>query len=144
MPSALKTARLLGLGKDDAIVTVATDGANLYRSEYDKIVEQRFGGSWTRDDAARVADRHLGVDTDHILELDERARDRIFNLGYYTWVEQQGKERLAQVVSGVASYVRSVDPEQVRQLYQALREAMDHDTKDEVRRIKGERGIPAQ
>lgn len=90
MLSAMKTARLLGLGKDDAIVTVATDGASLYRSEYDKIVTQRFGGSWTRDDAARVADRHLGVDTDHILELDERSRDRIFNLGYFTWVEQQG------------------------------------------------------
>ena len=33
----------------------------------------------------------LGAATDHFLELDERDRTRIFNLGYYTWVEQQGK-----------------------------------------------------
>ena len=26
----------------------------------------------------------------HIEELDEVSRNRIFNLGYYTWVEQQG------------------------------------------------------
>ena len=25
-----------------------------------------------------------------MLELDQRSRERIFNLGYYTWVEQQG------------------------------------------------------
>ncbi|GIT47564.1 MAG: hypothetical protein Ct9H300mP13_3600 [Gammaproteobacteria bacterium] len=24
-----------------------------------------------------------------MLELDQRSRERIFNLGYYTWVEQQ-------------------------------------------------------
>jgi hypothetical protein len=32
----------------------------------------------------------LGAAGDHVLELDRRERDRIFNLGYYTWVEQQG------------------------------------------------------
>ena len=31
----------------------------------------------------------LGVATDHTLELDQLGRERIFNLGYYTWVEQQ-------------------------------------------------------
>ena len=30
------------------------------------------------------------VATDHYLELGQRERERIFNLGYYTWVEQQG------------------------------------------------------
>jgi hypothetical protein len=25
-----------------------------------------------------------------MIELDRRGRERIFNLGYYTWVEQQG------------------------------------------------------
>lgn len=28
--------------------------------------------------------------TGHLEELDRRGRERIFNLGYYTWVEQQG------------------------------------------------------
>ena len=32
----------------------------------------------------------LGATTDNMLELDRYARERIFNLGYYTWVEQQG------------------------------------------------------
>ncbi len=34
---------------------------------------------------------HLeGVTTDHMLECTRADRDRIFNLGYFTWVEQQG------------------------------------------------------
>lgn len=32
----------------------------------------------------------LGAATDHVLELDGREQARIFNLGYYTWVEQRG------------------------------------------------------
>ena len=32
----------------------------------------------------------LGAATDHLLELSAVDRTRIFNLGYYTWVEQQG------------------------------------------------------
>ena len=32
----------------------------------------------------------LGIGTDDTLELTHQERQRIFNLGYYTWVEQQG------------------------------------------------------
>jgi hypothetical protein len=32
----------------------------------------------------------MGVRPDGVLELTRREKDRIFNLGYYTWVEQQG------------------------------------------------------
>jgi hypothetical protein len=32
----------------------------------------------------------LGAGTDDLLELTRVDRDRIFNLGYFTWVEQQG------------------------------------------------------
>ncbi len=32
----------------------------------------------------------LGAGTDDLLELSVDDRDRIFNLGYFTWVEQQG------------------------------------------------------
>ena len=32
----------------------------------------------------------LGATTDHVLEPTTVERERIFNLGYYTWVEQQG------------------------------------------------------
>ena len=31
-----------------------------------------------------------GATTDNMLEPNRRDRERIFNLGYYTWVEQQG------------------------------------------------------
>ena len=42
-------------------------------------------------DAAEVFGRHLGgVGTDDMIDCTERDRHRIFNLGYYTWVEQQG------------------------------------------------------
>ena len=41
--------------------------------------------------AAETFGEHiLGAGVDHLLELTARDRDRIFNLGYYTWVEQQG------------------------------------------------------
>jgi cysteine synthase A len=31
-----------------------------------------------------------GAGIDHVLELRRPDKDRIFNLGYFTWVEQQG------------------------------------------------------
>ncbi len=89
--AAITTAKLLDLGPDDAIVTVATDGAALYPSEYDKITARDFGNGFTNLDAAQVWGEHLAnVTTANALELTERERSRIFNLGYYTWVEQQG------------------------------------------------------
>ncbi len=89
--AAIKTAKVLGLGPDEAIVTVATDGGAMYPSERAALLAERFGGEFTDLDAAEVFGRHLGnVDTDHVIECTERDRNRIFNLGYYTWVEQQG------------------------------------------------------
>jgi hypothetical protein len=41
--------------------------------------------------AAAVFAEHLGAITDdHLLECSTDDRNRIFNLGYFTWVEQQG------------------------------------------------------
>ena len=89
--AAIKTAKLLDLGPDDAVVTVATDGGAMYPSERAALLARRFGGSFTDVDAAEVFGRHLGdVDLDGVLECTARDRARIFNLGYYTWVEQQG------------------------------------------------------
>lgn len=89
--AAISTAKALDLGPDDAIVTVATDGAAMYPSEYSKITARDFGGGFTNLDAAQVWGEHLAnVTTAATLELTERDRNRIFNLGYYTWVEQQG------------------------------------------------------
>jgi cysteine synthase A len=89
--AAIKTARRLNLGPDDALVTVATDGAALYASEIDKALAKRFGGHFDRAVAERTLDTHLaGATTEHTQVLSATDRDRIFNLGYFTWVEQQG------------------------------------------------------
>ncbi|MBD0322566.1 MAG: hypothetical protein ICV72_04160 [Aldersonia sp.] len=89
--AAITTAKLLALGPDDAVITVATDGAAMYPSERDKVAARDFGGGFTNLDAAAVWGEHLAsVPTGNSLECTERERNRIFNLGYYTWVEQQG------------------------------------------------------
>lgn len=89
--AAIKVAKHLGLGPDQAVMTVATDGAALYPSERVKTLDRRFGGELDAIDAAATVARHLdAASTDHLLELGERDRNRIFNLGYFTWVEQQG------------------------------------------------------
>ena len=89
--AAIKTSKRLGLGRDDAIVTVATDGAELYATEVDKAVSRRFDGVFDREVAERALDQHLlGANIEHTLHLSPLDRDRIFNLGYFTWVEQQG------------------------------------------------------
>jgi len=89
--AAIKIAKYRDLGPDDLVITVATDAAEMYGSEMDKLVQQRFGGSFDTLAAAETFGQHLrGVTTDHMLELSHVDRTRIFNLGYYTWVEQQG------------------------------------------------------
>lgn len=83
--ASIQVARAHGLGGDDVIVTVATDGAEMYGSEIDKI-KDRDGF-----DPAQVFGQYLADgETGDFLELGEEGRRRIFNLGYYTWVEQQG------------------------------------------------------
>ena len=89
--AAISTVKLLGLGPDDAIVTVATDGAAMYSSEREKIIARDFGGGFTDLDAAAVWGEHLAdVTTANAVECAAAVRNRIFNLGYFTWVEQQG------------------------------------------------------
>ena len=89
--AAIKVAKQAGLGPDDAIVTVATDGARMYGTELERAVTRDFPtGFDERAAAATYAQHLLGADEDHVLELSEQDRRRIFNLGYYTWVEQQG------------------------------------------------------
>jgi cysteine synthase A len=89
--AAIKTAKRLDLGPDQAVVTIATDGAAMYGSELDKITSRDFPGGFDAVSAAETFGRHvLGAGEDHLLELTGADRDRIFNLGYFTWVEQQG------------------------------------------------------
>jgi cysteine synthase A len=89
--AAIKTAKYYKMGPTDVVATVATDGAEMYASEAEKTLAARFNGRFDAVDAAAVYGQHvLGIATDHLLELTLRDRERIFNLGYFTWVEQQG------------------------------------------------------
>ena len=78
-------------GPDDVIVTVATDGAAHVRQERAKTVARATSAaaSATVEAAECSAVTSLGS-TPTLIECTERDRHRIFNLGYYTWVEQQG------------------------------------------------------
>jgi cysteine synthase len=89
--AAIKTAKALGLGSDDVIVTVATDGAAMYRTEVDKVMGRDFPNGFGANEAAETFGRSLeGQGTGDMLQLTGGDRERIFNLGYFTWVEQQG------------------------------------------------------
>jgi cysteine synthase len=89
--AAIKTAKLLGLGSDDVLITIATDGADLYPSERVKTLARRFNNKFDEVEAAEIFAEHLGtVTTESMIDCTEQDRNRIFNLGYYTWVEQQG------------------------------------------------------
>jgi len=90
MLSAVKFAKYNELGPNDVVLTVLTDSMELYAS---RLVEMRAqSGEFTAYDAAEVYARYLqGVTTDHLEELTYLGRQRIHNLKYYTWVEQQGK-----------------------------------------------------
>ena len=91
--AAIKTAKALDLGPDEMIVTVATDGSELYESEKTHLLENEFSEGFSSKDASAIVNEHLlGADTKNVELLDDVGRNRIFNLGYYTWVEQQGIE----------------------------------------------------
>jgi cysteine synthase len=89
--ASIKLARYHRMGPDDVLVTVATDPAALYDSERTKTLAREFQGEFDAVDAGECYGRYvLGLGADHLLELSQRDRERIFDLGYYTWVEQQG------------------------------------------------------
>ncbi len=88
---AVKLAKYANMGPDDAILTVATDGSEMYGTEQEKTLSEQPGGRFDKAAAAEAYGCYmLGAATDHLLETSRRDRERIFNLGYYTWVEQQG------------------------------------------------------
>jgi hypothetical protein len=89
--AAIKTAKTLALSAQEAVVTVATDGAAMYTSEKAKAVAKHFGSGFDRARAAEAFDTHLTrASTEHVLTMGPTERNRIFNLGYFTWVEQRG------------------------------------------------------
>ena len=88
--ASIKLAKKMKLTKDDAIITVATDGADLYETELAKTKKQ-FSKIYDQITCAEIFAKNFdAISIDHTLELSQIDKERIFNLGYYTWVEQQG------------------------------------------------------
>ena len=87
---AIKTARHYGLGKDDLVITIATDALDRYYSVMDQI-----RASHGKLDEARAVGRierlFHGLRDDWVQLGTPMNRQRWHNLKYYTWVEQQGK-----------------------------------------------------
>ena len=89
--AAIKTAKLLDLGADDALITVATDGGAMYPSSRADYLQRKYRGEYSHTDAAEAFGQHLGhTSTENMIDMTEADRRRVFQLGYYTWVEQQG------------------------------------------------------
>ncbi|HET7855808.1 MAG TPA: pyridoxal-phosphate dependent enzyme [Gaiellaceae bacterium] len=88
---AIKVAKHYRLGADDVVLTIATDGASMYGSERELALARHFPDGFDGVAAAEAFGEHLlGAAPDNLRELTWEERERIFNLGYFTWVEQQG------------------------------------------------------
>lgn len=88
--AAIKTAKYYGLGKDDVILTVFTDGARLYQSRLQELDASQ--GPWTEMTSAQAFTGSLACqNVDYFKELNFTERKQLHNLKYFTWVEQQGK-----------------------------------------------------
>ncbi|NHJ04474.1 MAG: pyridoxal-phosphate dependent enzyme [Candidatus Heimdallarchaeota archaeon] len=87
---AIKFARYFELSRRDIILTVFTDSMQLYQSRL-KELNSRYG-EYSEIKAAIDYHRSLQeIKIDNILELKYPDKQRIHNLKYFTWVEQQGK-----------------------------------------------------
>jgi hypothetical protein len=66
----------------------------MYRTELDKVLARTYPDGFDEIAAAGVFGHHVlgGGDSRELLDLTPADRRRIFNLGYFTWVEQQGIE----------------------------------------------------
>jgi cysteine synthase len=89
--AAIQLAKHHGLGPDDAVLTVATDSAAMYATERAKTERAVFDGEADDVTVAEAYGEHvLGQQPASFLECTRADRLRMFHLGYFTWVEQQG------------------------------------------------------
>ena len=88
--ASIKLAKYYEMDGNDTIVTICTDSMDMYKS---RITEYRdLEGEYTSEHAAASYAKSLsGLGIDNILEPTYYEKQRIHNLKYYTWIEQQGK-----------------------------------------------------
>lgn len=89
--AAIKLAKYMDYGPGDVIMTVATDSAGLYASELQAARKRDYPKGVSDADIEEMLANCLNEPIgESLIETNGRERRRIFNLGYYTWVEQQG------------------------------------------------------
>ena len=90
MMGSIKLAKYFEMDENDVIFTVATDSMEMYQSRVAE--ENKKHGPFTETDAAVSFDSDiLGLNIDHIIEMNYYEKKRMHNLKYFTWIEQQGK-----------------------------------------------------
>ena len=85
---AIKFAKYYELTRNDIVVTVFTDSAEMYQSRLEETRKEL--GEYSQQKAVQDYARHLAAaKTDSMMELTYPDRKRVHNLKYYTWIEQQ-------------------------------------------------------
>ena len=82
----------ISISVQDDMVIVGRDRRRRHVWQRDRKATVRYFGN--RLDAVSAGETWgrslVAATTDHLIELNQIDRQRIFNLGYFTWVEQQG------------------------------------------------------
>lgn len=86
----IKFAKYFELTRNDVLLTIFTDSMDMYQSRLKDLNKKH--GNYEEINAAVDYHRSLAsIKTDNILELKYTDKQRIHNLKYFTWIEQQGK-----------------------------------------------------
>lgn len=87
---SIKLAKYYEMTENDVVFSVATDSMEMYQSRLAE--EKELHGEFTNRDAAVSFDADLlGLNIDHMIEMNYYEKKRMHNLKYFTWIEQQGK-----------------------------------------------------
>lgn len=87
----IKFAKYYELKEKNIVFTVFTDFTELYGSRL-KELEEEFGPYDSTNTAIDYHTNLKALSTDYMQELTYYNRKRIYNLKYFTWIEQQGKD----------------------------------------------------
>ena len=86
----IKLAKYFEMNEHDILFTVATDSMEMYQSRL--LEEKDEHGKLSNQKAEVIFQRDLmGLKTDHMIEMTYYEKQRMHNLKYFTWIEQQGK-----------------------------------------------------
>jgi hypothetical protein len=121
MLSAIKTAKYFEYGSNDVVMTIFTDGADMYQSRVEELQHER--GAYTTIEAAKDhAAPLMHQSIDYYKELSYYDKKAIHNLKYFTWVEQQGKSSEELREQWNPEYWRSLFEDEVAQFDKLITE----------------------